>query len=102
MIQSPIIIPPERYFQREPGTQRNIVDTFKRIVNIIMERQREMMIRSGLLYHFSSMDQKSMIGSIGKTQGARTVRSHARNARRARVINIGFYRNNTWEINDSS
>jgi hypothetical protein len=52
----------------------------------MIEIQSENMIIRGLLSPFSSIDPRRIIGSIGRTQGARTVRSPARNERISKSI----------------
>lgn len=81
IIQSAIIIPHEKAFQKLGGTPIRTVLTLSMSENNIIEILSDPMIISGIFLLFpSSALAHITIGSSGSTHGARTVKTHERNA----------------------
>lgn len=79
-------IPPERYFQKDDGMSIKRVETFRMMVNSVIESASESVMIYG--YHFprSPTDPARMTGRTGSTQGASIVSAHARNDKSASEV----------------
>lgn len=74
------MIPQENNFHTIGSTPRNTVEAFNIIEKIIIEIAREKMIMYGLNLSVSdSTDAHKITGRSGSTQGARIVKTHAKN-----------------------
>ena len=81
IIPSPMIRPPEKLFQNDGGTSIKIVEAFKRRENISIDILKDAIIIYGVyLFLSSSTLAHRMIGKIGSTHGARTVKTPDKNA----------------------
>lgn len=83
---------PENVFQKDHGTPIKRVVAFSKIENKRIENERDAIIIIGvyLFFSFSKLEPK-IIGSIGRTQGANTVRIHDKKATIKRNIENMVY-----------
>lgn len=79
-------IHPEKYFQNHGGISIKRVDTLRSTVKITTESASEKMMICGYHFPFSPSDPARITGSTGSTQGARIVRTPARNVTMKSVI----------------
>jgi len=93
MIPRAIISPPEKAFQKLGGTQISTVLALSKREKTIIEILSEAIIMSGIFFDFvSSALAPKTIGRSGRTHGARTVRTHERNAIARSVIVYIIYK----------
>lgn len=89
IIHNQKISPPENIAQKLCGTHIKNVVAFKSIEKTIIDIASEAIIIYGHFLLFSSTLQAKIIGRSGKTQGAKIVRTHAKNE----IINKSIFIN---------
>lgn len=88
IIPSPIISPPEKLFQKLGGTSISSVEVLRSKVKTIIDSPSEVIMIIGVYLFFpSSSEAQKIIGRIGSTQGASTVKIPEKNATMSNMRN---------------